>query len=388
VKQLLLLAWSLLIVPESRASGTPVVEFTVGVNSNLHTAANKALLEKIGLIVQWEENNFVPYVDSVNISSANYIEAFTSDRQLPLDFYLEAIVRDEGGRNVHLQLIEANKKSRHYIAIDPSNTAQLQRAFFLLFRNRSDNTIYRVDDAIDFNLTLGNKDVLYMKGLSRFARQDYRQAVLYLDSAIHKQPLDHKSFYVLALCYKRMGKLEAYKRSLDKAIALSDGVGNYGIEMGNYHLHQNDPLQAIGYYRRFAQDPKYHDLAAWNLHVAYTRLRQEDSAVAALLKIGPDSKFYPDAQGVIEGYRQKARVAGLTKQAANARTQSRIKTLKITIQSVAILGFVGLLGYMFYKGRKEKVDFLTQKKEAIGLLISILTFLMASFGNLLGLFGS
>lgn len=287
------------ITISSKATDPPAVQFTVGYKIKQSSATIDRIVQNIGILLQQENHLFISGIDSVSIKPETILVTLITGRTIPIDYFISDIFLATGSSYI-VSMLERGKPDPYLIEIPADNFQALYKKFSEIFvlhlQQISPDEIQHYLSAEDM---ISEADMYYLNGLRALKSSDYSAAYKYLDSAIDCNPQHHKAYFAKALCYKYEGNNARYKAFLDEAIRRSPRNGSYLIELGNYYLHHREINRAIAYYRQFENNPRYYDLANWNLHIAYMRLGQSSTAISHLKTIAPESRFFISAQTII-----------------------------------------------------------------------------------------
>lgn len=257
-------------------------------------------MHDLALILRQENHLFEEGIDSVVFSSQQLLGYRKGGKTIKLDYNISELVPVSDTLYM-IRLYERGRLEPYLIELPAGHFDELYRKFSELLAIRLQQT--SPEDVLGYIATLGDNEVTssyYLQGLHGYLTHDYIQAIRWLDSAIDLNPQHHRAWFIKALCYKQTHDYNQYKHCIEKALHDNPQHGGYQIEMGNYYLRNGHTSQAIAYYRRVEDTPRYYDLACWNLYIAYFRLGQISTAVQYLNKIKPSSRFYIGAQERIE----------------------------------------------------------------------------------------
>ncbi|WP_276485965.1 tetratricopeptide repeat protein [Paraflavitalea pollutisoli] len=295
--KLLLLVMGVSLGMVVRASDDPNIPFTIGCR---HNSAQSKVIQDLALILRQENHLFETGIDSVAFYPQKMVGYLISGQTIPLDYYIRDL--SPLSDSVYLmRLYERGRLEPYLIELPGGDYNELYQKFSELLAIRLQQT--SPEEVLGYLGTLGDHEVTtsyYLQGLHGYLTHDYEQSIRWLDSAISLNPQHHRAWFIKALCYKQTHQYERYKECIEKALQEHPQNGGYQIELGNYYLRNGQLNQAIAYYRRMENSPRYADLACWNLYIAYTRLGDQSAAVQYLGKINSTSRFYIDAQARIE----------------------------------------------------------------------------------------
>jgi tetratricopeptide (TPR) repeat protein len=287
-----------ILIP-AKATDPPAVKFIIGYKVRQSSPAIDRIIQNIGILVQQENNLFISGIDSISIKPDEILAIISPTRSVSIDYFISDIY-PATNKSFIISLFQRTKPDPYLIEVPADDFNALYKKFSEIFtlhlQQINPDEIQHFLSAEDM---VSEADIHYLQGLRFLKMHDYPEAHLYFDSAIASDAQHHRAYFAKALCYKYQNNDALYKTFLEDAIRKSPRNGSYLIEMGNYYLHHGEVNRAIAYYRQFENNPRYYDLANWNLYVAYSRLGQSTTAVNHLKTISPDSRFFINAQTII-----------------------------------------------------------------------------------------
>lgn len=187
----------------------------------------------------------------------------------------EALKIDQNVATAHYMLAQAHAMLGDIAGSEASyiRTTELAPKMHTAFYNLGATIYFRqknYDKAIEAFMGAINAKPDYdkaynMLGRSYFEKKDYRSSEMALQKAIELNDKDYQRHYYLCKSYNKMSKFFDAITEGNNTLKYKKGFGGAYIEIGLAYKALGEKAKALNSFEKAMKDPKFKDLAEWNI---------------------------------------------------------------------------------------------------------------------------